>query len=241
MRAILLFFALTLAAPALFAQVAVGAEGGIGMAYTKYSPAPYLAGHSSPIASVKLGALLDVPLNKHLTFQSGLYFCRRGGIRYFTAQVDSFTEEYHQNLFLNYADVPVMLYYKTGMQGKGRIIAGIGPNLSYIVGGKNDITDQFRIFGPVGYTNNRTLPVTNGRSVSSFDIGLNMTAGYELPTGPFFRCSYITGSQDIGKGSELTKNRSWCVTGGYLFGKKHNINKEADDLIDHSVEAEGQK
>jgi len=69
-----------------------------------------------------------------------------------------------------------------------------------------------------------------------FDIGLNLTAGYELATGLFFRAYYTTGVTDIGLGTEVDKNRVWGAGAGYIFGKGRNINKETDDLIDKTPE-----
>jgi len=244
MRTILLFITLSLYALSLSAQVGFGVEGGIGIAGMKFAPSQYpiyyTAGSASPVMATKVGALLDVPMNKHLYFQSGFYAYHKGAVRSFSYHLsDSFNESVHQTLQLYYGTVPVMLLYKFGMQGKERLIAGIGADVAYLLGGSNKITDNYTSYGIAG-SNSGTTPVVAGQTVRGFDIGLALCAGFELGSGAFLRICYTTGNQDIGMGTEISKNRSGCITGGWIFGRGRNINKEADDLIDHS-EVKGQK
>ena len=239
MRVILLLSALLLSAPALYSQVGFGGEAGIGVAGMKFAPSQspiyYTSGSANPTVAAKLGGLLDVTMNKHLYFQSGIYVNVKGAVRSFSYHLsDSFHESVHQTLHLYYATVPVMLCYKFGMQGKGRLIAGIGADVAYLAAGVNTLTDDYTVSGISNHYSGTTAAKA-GTTVSGFDIGLALTAGYELPTGMFFRLSYTSGTQDIGVGSEISKNRSGCISVGRIFGKGRNINKEADDLIDHSV------
>jgi hypothetical protein len=215
------------------AQVGYGIEAGIGMATMKFAPAQlYSAGDASPIAGGKLGGLVDVPLSRHLAFQSGAYISRKGAIRSFSYYLnDSFNESVHQTLHISYVDLPLALFYKTGIQGKGRFTAGIGAMLSYITGGKNKLHDHL-VFNDTLYDSNIVLKISNKNPVSAFDMGLYVSAGYELPVGLFFRAYYVSGTRDIGLGTEIDKNKVLGISAGWIFGKGRNINKEADDLID---------
>ena len=218
------------------AQVGYGVEGGIGMATMKFAPllrpVQYTSGNATPIAGGKLGALIDIPMNKHLSFQSGAYLSRKGAVRSFSYyKNDSFNESVNQTLYINYFDLPLTVLYKTGMQGKGRFIAGIGATLSYIIGGKNMLHDH-QVYNDTLSDINGTYKISIGNTIKGFDVGLHLTAGYELPTGLFFHAWYTAGSTDIGVGTEIDKNRTWGVSAGYIFGKGRNINKEAEDLID---------
>ena len=45
----------------------------------------------------------------------------------------------------------------------------------------------------VPFTRTYDLQIVGGHPVAQFDIGLNIVAGYELPTGLFFRAYYTPG------------------------------------------------
>ncbi len=222
----------------VYGQVGYGPEIGVGMSTMHFAPptAPilYTSASVSSIFSGKIGGLIDVALNKHAYFQAGLNFSRKGATRDFSYyKNDSFNEQVHQTLILNYFDLPLSVVYKSGMQGKGRFIVGIGATPSYIVGGSNKLRDH-QVFRDTLTNTNDNLKIAVGQTVGGFDIGVNLSAGYELPTGLFLRAYYTVGVNDIGTGTEIDKNRMWGIAAGYIFGKGRNIRKETDDLIDKS-------
>ena len=240
MRVIYLLTVLLLSATIARAQIGYGVEGGAGMATMRFAPSQYpiyyTSGEANPVASYRIGALIDVPIHKHLALQSGIYFTRKGAVRSFSYyRNDSFNETVHQTLLLNYAGMPLMVCYKFSMQGKGRMMAGIGADIAYAIGGRNKLSDDYTSYGIHGTSNDNTT-VSVGNTVKGVDLGLALMAGYEAPTGLFVRVSYTTGTQDIGVGTEISKNRSVLLSAGYIFGKGRNINKdkEANDLIDHT-------
>ncbi len=229
---------LLLASSGVTAQVGFGPMLGIGVATMKFAPSldpiHYTAGTASPILGGMVGGVLDVPMNKHLSFQSGIGLSRKGAVRSFSYYYnDSFNESVHQVLHIAYADVPLMVFYKTGVQGQGRFTAGIGATLSYIVGGRNLLQDHSVVNDTLTNTSDN-VKIMTGATILGFDVGLTVVAGYELPTGLFFRAYYTDGNKDIGTGTEIDKNRAFGITAGYIFGKGRNINKEASDLIDNT-------
>ena len=137
----------------------------------------------------------------------------------------------HQTLNINYFALPVGVVYKTGVQGKGRFIAGLGATPSYIIGGRNLLRDN-QVFKDTPTISNTNDKIIADKTLHGFDIGVTLTAGYELPTGLFFRVYYTAGVNDIGIHTEIVKNRMFGISAGFTFGKGRNINKEADDLID---------
>jgi hypothetical protein len=218
------------------AQFGYGPEVGIGMSSMHFAPttAPilYTSASTSPIFSGKVGGLIDLPLQTHIYFQAGLSLSRRGAVRSFSYYIDSsYNESVHQTLHINYLDLPVNVLYKSGMQGKWRFIAGLGATASYIIGGRNILLDSLMNSGVPTNTNDN-LKISLGNTIKGFDIGVNISAGCELPTGLFFRAYYTAGVSDIGVGTEVDKTRIWGIAAGYFFGKGRNINKEADELID---------
>jgi hypothetical protein len=219
------------------AQPGFGPEIGIGMSSMHFAPAlEFTAASTSSIFSGKIGGIADLKLTKHTYLQPGIFLSRKGQSRDFSFyQSDSVNLFVQQTLTINYVDVPVTLIYKSGIQGKGRVILGLGVTPSYIIGGRNKEHDK-GVSNNAPFDNTYNKRITNGIPVSMFDIGVNIIGGYELPTGLFFKLYYTSGVTDIGLGTEIDKNRMWGLSAGYLFGKGRNINKEAGDLIDKSTD-----
>jgi len=222
----------------VFAQLGFGPEVGIGMSSMHFAPPlypiAYTAATVSPITSGKIGGLIDMPLNKHIYLQAGLSVSRKGVVRSFSYyKNDSFNESVNQTLYINYFDLPVNVVFKSGVQGKGRVIFGMGATPSYIIGGRNKLHDHL-VFRDTLTVSDDNSKISIGNTLGGFDIGLNIFGGYELPTGLFFHAYYTAGINDIGIRSEIDKNRMWGISAGYFFGKNRNVNKDTDDLIDKS-------
>jgi len=218
------------------AQIGYGPELGLGMSTYKFAPSAtpidYTSASVNTIFSGKIGVIIDEPLNKHIYFQAGVFLSRKGAERSFSYyKNDSFHEAVHQTLDVNYIEVPLSVIFKTAKQGKGRFMFGLGATPSYIVGGQNHLQDIGK-YNDSSINSNGTYKISIGNTLHAFDIGVNVVAGYELPTGLFFRVYYTGGVNDIGIRSEVDKNRMFGISAGYLFGKGRNINKEAESLID---------
>ena len=219
-------------------QLGYGPELGVGMSTFKFaaptSPILYTSSSVSSILSGKLGFLIDVPLSRHLYFQSGLYVSRKGAERSFSYHFnDSFSEQVHQSVYANYFDVPIGVVFKKGLQGKGRIMAGLGGQPSYIIGGRTMLDDRL-VFAGVDSNTKTYGKIETEKTLRGFDIALLVTLGYEAATGMFVRAWYSSGVNDLGISSEIIKNRTWGLSAGYIFGKGRNSNKDVDDLIDNT-------
>ena len=225
---------LVISAPAK-GQVGFGPEIGVGVSTVKFAPPTYPILYTSAsvanIFSYKVGGLIDVPLDKHTYFQSGIYFSRKGAVRSFSYyRNDSFNEYVHQDLYINYFLLPLSVLYKTGFQGKGRFIFGLGAAPAYVIGGRSKLQDR-QVYNDTLTNTSNNDKIVRGETIHGFDIGVTLSAGYELPTGLFFRTYYTGGVSDIGMNTEVIKNRVWGISAGYFFGKGRNINKE-DNLSD---------
>ena len=234
-----IYFTVLLALPAK-AQVGFGPEAGIGISGIQFLPPSdvfnFAITSQKPVPAYFVGGVLDIPMNPNLYFQTGLYFTRQGGIRdYSFYHNDSFNAGVHQELYIHYLDLPMSVFYKTGMQGKGRFVVGLGATLSYIVGGKNVYSDH-SVINDTPFSNNGEYPIEIGRTLVGLNVAMNLIAGYELPNGLFFRARYYWGIKDIGLGTEIDKTKLGAISIGYLLGKGRNIYKEKDDLIDKSTD-----
>ncbi len=217
------------------AQLGYGYELGLGMSSMRFAPEiGFTKASKAPVFSGKLGGIIDAGITPHFYIQTGLYASLKGQKRNFSFySSDSLNEQVAQTLHLAYADLPINFTLKTGLQGKGRIVMGIGCTLSYGIVGSNKLTSSGVDSGIV-FNREINQSVRPKAPLKAFDIGLNLFAGYELPTGWFFRAYYTAGTNDLGLSTEIDKNRMWGIAAGKIFGKGRDINKEKDDLIDNS-------
>lgn len=218
-------------------QTGFGPEAGLGICYMHLvPPLPFQQASEVTRVSLRLGGTADLALNKRIYVQAGLFYSLKGGNNYYSFYLsDSNREAYSRVLDIGYLEMPVNVVYKTGMQGKGRFFAGLGASPAYIVSG-NGTWQWSGVNGGVPFSGSGKENLANGKMLLLFDIGMNVTAGYELPSGWYVRALFTSGVKDIGNAGETDKNRVWTVSAGYYFGKGRNINQEADDLIDHSPE-----
>ncbi len=234
----LLIFMLLLLLPArtTLAQVGYGPEVGFGAATMRFAPdQAYSSATTTAIPAFKLGAIIEKNLNSHLFFQTGISFDTRGQKRKYAFYVsDSLNAAVDQTWNLYYAMAPLNILYKTGKQGKGRVIMGIGVMPGFLLHGKNKLHASGKQNDTAFNTSSTTALESGADAIPRFDLGINLIAGYELPTGLFFRVGYTAGFTDLGQQTEIDKNRFTSLSVGYYFGKGRNINKETDDLIDRS-------
>lgn len=219
------------------AQIGYGPEYGTGIATMKFvPPALYNVSDVKPVFSFRVGGVVDIPLNKRIYFQTGLFFSRRGSQRNFSfSSNDSNYGKVNQTLLLNYMSLPMSVIVKSDVQGKLRVFAGLGVCLSNLVGGRNKISNSGDTSGvPFQYSfSNR---VSTQTTISGFDAAMNIEAGIEMPTGLFFKLYYVVSISDIGLGTETDKNRMFGISSGWYLGKFRNINRDDDNLIDSQVE-----
>lgn len=236
MRQVFLFWLFSLLFLKAGAQIGFAPEAGIGISYMHFEPDPsvFTSSSTKPIISGRLGGTIDVNPGKAIYVQSGIFLSRKGQNRNYSFFInDSFNEAINQKLTINYFDVPINVLYKTGVQGTGRFFFGLGATLSYIVGGRDKIHAQGK-FNDTPFVADINNKVVADETLKGFDLGVNLTAGYELPTGLFFRAYWILGANDIGLGFERDKNRMAGISAGFFLGKGRNVNREAADLIDTS-------
>lgn len=125
--------------------------------------------------------------------------------------------------------MPLNIVFKTSEQGKGRLCIGAGAMLSYLISGDVKGTSAVKIRDTL-YSNN--ISANPGDLLRKFDIGASFFGAYEFPTGLYLKAYYVSGVKDIGTLTEISKNRVWGLSIGYMFGKDRNVNKDKEGLID---------
>ncbi len=217
------------------AQLGYGPEVSLGSSSMHFVPnSAFTSSSTSGIFSYRLGGVIDAPFTKHLYFQSGLSFSHKGGDRNYSFYVsDSLNDAESRSLVLNYIDLPLTIVYKTRSQGKGRAILGMGATMSYLIGGTSTLNAHGAYNDTAFTVHSKTTP---DQILRKFDIGANFFIGYELPTGLYFKVYYLSGVKDLGLTSEVSKNKMWGISAGFMFGKGRNVNKDAEGLIDKSTD-----
>lgn len=217
------------------AQLGFGPEIGVGGSNMKFAPnSAFTSSGTTGMASARIGGMIDVPFSKDIYFQSGLSLSHKGHSRHYSFSVsDSLNDYEHRSLSLNYIDLPLTIVFKSRSQGKGRAFFGIGATMSYLLGGTNKLDAHGRYNDTAFTINSQSSP---DAILRKFDIGVNLSAGYELPTGLYFKVFYLGGVKDLGLTSEIDKNRMWGIGTGYIFGKGRNVNKDTEGLIDKSTD-----
>ncbi len=215
------------------AQFGFGPEVGIGASNMRFIPDnAFTTSSANNIPSGRIGCMIDAPFTQHIYFQSGLFLSQKGHKRTYGFRVsDSTYESVDRSFNLTYIDLPLSIVFKTGEQGKGRMFLGAGATMSYLLTGNDKLHAQGK-YKDTAFNVNATAPADD--LLRKFDIGATFIAGYELPTGLLFKIYYTSGVKDLGKTSEVDKNRMWGVAVGYTFGRDRNINKDTEELIDKS-------
>lgn len=157
---------------------------------------------------LKLGVVLDYQLEPGFYFQPGLYYSQKGFEDF--GGIDE--------VRIDYLELPLNLLFKAGNSRTGRFFAGGGPYLGFALGGEGELQ------------NGRDFDVNVGEDIDDevdfIDAGLNLTVGYELPMGVFFRANAALGLANVAPDDLVdnvpvddyrVRNRVFAFTIGYFF------------------------
>lgn len=137
------------------------------------------------------GVFIRKSLNKSVYFQPELLLVNKGA--------KEKHEDYNYRVDLTYLELPLNLLYKSS-DSKGGFFIGGGPAPSVFIG------DNIFYFGD--------------QNAKSFDFGINILTGYELPIGFSINLNYTHGLLNLTSDKEhvpTIRNRSFGLTLGYLF------------------------
>lgn len=161
---------------------------------------------------VRAGVNFNIPITPdRLVLQPGLFYSIQG--------MKSDENGYKDNITLHYAQIPVNLIYSFNDPSEGRFFIGVGPYLGIAFSGKNKYSG-----GGSDGTEKLKFGSDSTQDLGRFDYGAQVTAGYQLRSGIFFRGTYQHGIGNLVP-SEYPSNidasiRNTCivVSIGYLIG-----------------------
>lgn len=221
-----------------YSQIKIGPEAGVNFAMQAKSRASdSVITNESRNSNLKVGALaginIDIKVLKNLYVQSGILYAY-DNIKFkndvdYTAEGLGVAQKETQDK-IHYFKIPVYVMYKSGFEGSGRFIAGIGPYVGYAFLGNRSIAKPELINdsagNPVSYATVKSydeLSLGNDATddLRNWDYGMNACIGYEANVGMYFRGSFNYGFQNLlpaGGDSRSLKNWGFGVTVGFNIG-----------------------
>jgi hypothetical protein len=188
------------------AQINVGIKAGRNLSIQDRSDASVNQLFSSEsFRGFHVGLIVEAEILPHLFLQPQLLYVKTGSK--FTTKEGDWTK-----LTLKTIEMPVSLLYKVDTRF-GKLFAGVGPVLTYGIGGKLEQNET------------RTKPYGHAGEYKRFDISGNALAGVEFRNGFFCSVNYQRGFRDISKTNAEVKNRSMSVSIGQTIEWKKNKRK----------------
>lgn len=179
----------------------------------------------------KAGGTVDFQFSQSFSLQTGLYIATNSGTessytRYYkTGNGIPSSETDRRKYGITYLQLPVYALFKTGPEfDDPHFFFGVGPSFNIGVGGgfKREYTYTTNGIGrPTTYDND--VSYGNDRvnnDLRRFDMSANVTLGYELPEGVFFRAYYGIGLLNIAPGGgadNAFRNSGGGISIGYFF------------------------
>lgn len=170
----------------------------------------------------KVGAVVDIPLTKHLSIQPGLFFSMKGANHnYYMGSISGSFAYFTSKTTLSYLELPVNVTYKFRSDNKGFFVF-TGPYMSYLLSNKTRYESEGRTLSEEdvqGAGGNR-YPLG---TIETMEAGVNAGFGYMLPQGVYFR---LQGSQGLvnfeGKSNRdnYLRNAGIGLSVGFRLGKK---------------------
>ncbi len=161
----------------------------------------------------RAGVNVNIPITPdRLVLQPGLFYSIQG----MKAEKDGFAE----NITLHYAQIPVNLIYMFNDPSEGRFFVGVGPYVGIAFSGK--VKEHGGGFADTTYS--LTFGSGDDQDFGRIDYGAQVTAGYLLRSGIFFRGTYQHGIGDIYPSKHFAQPEAYAnntcivVSIGYQFG-----------------------
>jgi Outer membrane protein beta-barrel domain len=171
-------------------------------------------GHSHGyVLGTTIGVLLDVPMQKHGSFQPGLNYIGKNSKDNFKSGGD----EVNTRTTLNYIEVPINVLFKLPFRN-GNITLGTGVAAAMALDGKSRIkTSGSKEDKKLGFGDETT------DDLGKYDFGINALAGYEFKNGFFVTLNYNYGISRLfvgGDPDDKLYSRYFALRFGFLLGGK---------------------
>lgn len=215
--------ALMMLSPLAFAQMKIAPE--IGATMYNHTSKVSVAGQSVSASGdfqpgLRAGAVLDIAISDHFALQPGIFYTLNRTKSEQTAMIGNITASNKNTLTLHAVQVPVYALYKSGEEGSGRFLAGLGGYIAYNIAGTTKIESS----GPQGSTSlSRKMEFGNDVTddLRPLDYGPSAMLGYELSNGLYVRGHFNYGLANLqpkGNSDLSAKSMTFGLSFGYFFG-----------------------
>lgn len=156
-----------------------------------------------------IGAIVDMPFNEFLSFESGLLFTTKG-YKY------EYKEGFNLKVKLHYLDIPLTLKASRDLWKGFKIFGTAGPYVGIGLSGKAKGTIE-----GVSYEDNITWGSSDEDDLKRFEWGLTFGGGVEI-NSIIIGISYDLGLSNISANQDngtIAKNKVLKFSIGYIFGK----------------------
>jgi len=198
------------ASTALRAQLSYGISAGVSFANEKIKSNDVHASLETK-PGFTAGAVLDVPLSKHFSFQPQLNYVQKGCKLENTNVSESRT--------INYLELPANFLFKSG-----GFFMGTGLSFAWGLSGSDNI--QFK----GGSFQDAKHPIHFGDGeydINKFDFGFNFITGYVIKTHFLITANFTAGLTKVNNtnsGDKIT-NDYFAIKAGYLFSTRNKHGK----------------
>ncbi|MBC7946666.1 MAG: PorT family protein [Chitinophagaceae bacterium] len=163
---------------------------------------------------ITVGVSLDVPMEKHGSFQPGVFLVQKGSK---SETVDG-SDVTKVDTRLNYIEVPLNVVFRIPCSS-GRVVLGGGPAVGFALSGKSKVDGT----GTDLESDLKFGSSSRDADLNFIDFGINALAGYEFSSGFFVNASYTHGINnlilDAPEGNKLW-NRVFALRLGFMLGGK---------------------
>lgn len=185
-------------------QIAVGVKGSLQLSTITITPNTL---QPSSLVGFQAGLMLDLPITDEISLRPQLLYSVKGAKQ--SASAQGVTVE--QKAMINYLEVPVQITY--GFEaGDGRVVIGAGPYLGYGLSGSSVSTFN-------GQSETTKFTFDDKDDLKRIDVGLHLSAGYELSSGLLVSGYFSPGLTNISSDKDVTaKTSAYGLSLGYFFG-----------------------
>jgi hypothetical protein len=208
----------------------IGPEVGVGMA-TMYQTIDGDKYDHNYKLNFRAGVALDLRISTSFYLQSGLFISGKNGTEtkfQRTYKIGSGLPGIYKDkrdYEVTYLNVPVYFLYKTGKEfDDPHLFFGIGPSFNYAIGGRYNQEFTNGVNGVDRPTfKNHSIDLGNEfkkDNLRAFDIGANVTVGYQTVMGLYFRGYWGIGLLNLtpsGDKDNQIRNFGGGISVGYLF------------------------
>ena len=169
--------------------------------------------NSDYVMGATIGILLDVPMQKHGSFQPGLNYVGKNS----KDEFEQGGQTIKTKTILSYVELPLNVLFRLPGGGGGNFTLGAGVAPAIALDGVRTTTDA---------SNNKEdkdLSFGDGTSddFGKYDFGINALAGYEFKNGFFVTLNYNYGINRLfvgGDPKDKLYNRYLALRAGFLIG-----------------------